>query len=257
MIWYKIFLVFLLLIPCVLGLRESVAFLYENGVVFTRHMFYLPKFSYISLYAPGAYNIRVYDRLGYVDFSYKNETVGVLMRSESVTVEYYSNAYTIKNRSTWVFEYYDQENLTLFLPKNIIVYKTDGEVYTENGRMVIDFKGKSGRVVYGIRLENHAHDVMGYVVIPIGVGLGFFIFIKRFKNKRIKHKKTKLLELLSENERKLVLELMNKNGITQRALRLKTGMSKATVSRTLRSLEKKKIVEIKPYGNTNMVFLRK
>ena len=64
-----------------------------------------------------------------------------------------------------------------------------------------------------------------------------------------------MLRLLSENERKIMDELMATNSMPQRTLQVKLGLPKSTLSRTIKKLEVKGLVKSLEIGNSKRVEL--
>jgi len=62
--------------------------------------------------------------------------------------------------------------------------------------------------------------------------------------------------LLSENEKKVFNTILEHEGITQNTLRIKTDLSKATVSQILADFEKKNIIKKESKGKTYSIFLK-
>ena len=72
-----------------------------------------------------------------------------------------------------------------------------------------------------------------------------------------KEDKLKLIStLLSANERKLFETILQHEGITQNTLRIKTELSKATVSQILSDFERKDIIRRELKGKTYSVYLK-
>jgi uncharacterized membrane protein len=68
--------------------------------------------------------------------------------------------------------------------------------------------------------------------------------------------KEDIMETLAKNEREIIAELLNSGGkTTQAELFRATGIPKATLSRSLRKLEGRKVLEVRDIGYTNLVVL--
>ncbi len=106
------------------------------------------------------------------------------------------------------------------------------------------------------------------LIIALIIGILFYVlYIKKIKKKKqgtaIKRKKgkskTEILEgHLIESEKIIVDELKKaeKNQLWQKQLQIKTGFSKAKLSRTIRNLESRNVIKKIPFGNTNTIKLR-
>jgi len=69
--------------------------------------------------------------------------------------------------------------------------------------------------------------------------------------------KRDIIKTLSKTEEEIVLELLNNNGkLTQNDLHANTGIPRSTLSRTLKGLEQKKLLEVRGVGVTNLVRLQ-
>jgi len=69
--------------------------------------------------------------------------------------------------------------------------------------------------------------------------------------------KKDILKTLSKTEEEIILELLNNNGkLTQNDLHANTGIPRSTLSRTLKSLEQKKLLDVRGVGVTNLVKLQ-
>lgn len=83
--------------------------------------------------------------------------------------------------------------------------------------------------------------------------------IKKKKFSAKKKPKTEIIEeYLMESEKKVIDELKNadKKELWQKQLQLKTEFSKAKLSRIIRNLEARNIIQKIPYGNTNKIKLK-
>jgi hypothetical protein len=63
----------------------------------------------------------------------------------------------------------------------------------------------------------------------------------------------KLVGILPEDEKKVLRTILEKKSISQTELKYLSGLSKVKVSRIVSKFEQRKIIEKKPYGNTNLI----
>lgn len=86
--------------------------------------------------------------------------------------------------------------------------------------------------------------------------LVYLAYDKIFKSK--KHSKSPIESHLLESEKSVlhILKASDRGEIWQKQLQLKTGFSKAKLSRVIRNLESRNLVEKIPFGNTNKIRLR-
>jgi hypothetical protein len=110
-----------------------------------------------------------------------------------------------------------------------------------------------------------------YYLLGVGIILFFALFAfvlfkmlghkKKVKNKNDTPKQTEnLLKTNLPNEEKTIIDILlsgPKDGTWQKQLQLQTGLSKVMLSRKLRSLEEKGIIQRIPIGNSNKIHLNK
>jgi hypothetical protein len=269
----------------------------EKGSCFVRNMFFIDSTNTPSFFLPlfSGKNIRAYDEEEDLNYSLKEDSVYVFLKKRkggySFNVEYSTDVFTSKNRSEWMFSYdfyklrdFDSMGLTLSLPTNSVIYSfsPDGVVYSDEGRIKIDWDipryspVTKIQVRYGFKEPQNPETKFDWfpVLFPTFVAILIVCVIlvlfltKRPKKLKIAQviKKPKefspgqkdIMKTLTENEKRIVEELLTEEkGSTQKKLSLVTGIPKATLSRTLRKLESKQIIEIKMYGNTNLILLTK
>lgn len=86
--------------------------------------------------------------------------------------------------------------------------------------------------------------------------------VKKLKKKNLKKKEKSKSEIIEghliESEKAVIDELKNadKNELWQKQIQLKTGFSKAKLSRVIRNLESRNLIKKTPFGNTNIIKLK-
>ena len=118
-----------------------------------------------------------------------------------------------------------------------------------------DLISKTILVIYN---QEESNSILLFILIPILI-IAIALFFIKLKPKQIKATPTEkdITKNLFEEEKKIVEVLLeNKEGIWQKQLQLKTGLTKVKLSRKIRNLEEKGIIEKIPYGNTNKIRLK-
>lgn len=90
----------------------------------------------------------------------------------------------------------------------------------------------------------------GITVIALATGSSVTLL---FQWKVDKIQLEKLISILPEDERKVLRIIIEKKTITQTDLRYTSNLSKVKLSRIITRLEQRKIIEKRPYGNTNLI----
>lgn len=104
---------------------------------------------------------------------------------------------------------------------------------------------------------------IGLTVVGILAVFSLVLFVQDEKIKTAhaeEKKKTEfesMLDVLKEDEKKIVEIVKAQQGIQQNTLRLKTDFSKAKLSMLLSDLEKRGIIKKDAFGKTNKVYLRR
>ncbi len=100
--------------------------------------------------------------------------------------------------------------------------------------------------------------ILWILVIVIVLFIIYFIYDKFIKSKSSKKEKSPIESHLIESEKVILtaLKSADRGEMWQKQLQLKTNFSKAKLSRVIRNLEVRNLVEKIPFGNTNKVRLR-
>lgn len=112
-----------------------------------------------------------------------------------------------------------------------------------------------------------SHLGIGIIFALAALGLYLIIFsrteerllrqLEQQKQQLSREDKLKIVALLlSENEKKIFSTILENEGITQNMLRIKTDLSKATVSQILADFERKSIIKKESKGKTYALFLK-
>ncbi len=112
-----------------------------------------------------------------------------------------------------------------------------------------------------------SHLGIGILFALLSLGIYLVIFgkteekllqqLEQQKQSLTREEKLKIVALLlSENEKKVFNTVLEHEGITQNMIRIKTDLSKATISQILADFEKKNIIKKESKGKTYAVFLK-
>lgn len=115
---------------------------------------------------------------------------------------------------------------------------------------------------------NYSHLGVGIIFALLSLGIYLIFFnkneqalldkLEKEKDNFVREDKLKIISMmLDQNEQKIFDVIKEKEGITQSMIRLKTDLSKATVSQILSSFERKNLIRREPNGKTYSVFLIK
>jgi len=166
------------------------------------------------------------------------------------------------NQGIWSFDldfgYYETILLDIHLPKNIErVNSIEGvtSIVDFNERIISlidEDKNLSFRVEYEVSQDSSSTFLYVVFIIILSL-LVIFLF---FKSKKSKKKKLKeIFPLISDREREVV-ELLMKGQMRQKEIRKKLNIPKASYSRYLVNLEKKKLIMREGEGKNKIVRLK-
>tara|TARA_Y100000310_G_scaffold345600_2_gene467105 strand:- start:4038 stop:4937 length:900 start_codon:yes stop_codon:yes gene_type:complete len=220
----------------------------------------------VSLETYSHSSIDVYDIEGDLNFREEGERLIVIPRENeegySFNFQYVSNELTFKNGEVWRVGYAlnsdaKARTVSFVFSEDMELHSNEGSVFDLFGKKRVGFYSNSPVYVdynYSgdFEYEDESHT---WVIVGVLIGLivfGFFLF-----NRKLKKGKRNVVSTLNEPQQKIVRVLMeNKGKLTQSKLRVETGLPKATLSRNLKYLEFRKLVEVNSVGQSNMVELK-
>ena len=132
--------------------------------------------------------------------------------------------------------------------------KTDGRQISVLWRLNNVKQGDSMPIFLAIKTSEQFYNFWIWLItIALIVGVYF-----AYRHYHKKEKKTDVDKYLMESEKAILNELKtaDRGELWQKQLQLKTNFSKAKLSRLIRNLEQRNLVEKIPFGNTNKVRLR-
>ena len=172
-----------------------------------------------------------------------------------------------------------QHDVTLYLPEGATlkyslnsgkasILPTATEVRTDGKRIIIHWNGEdlSAKdallVIYTPLKKNNSWLLAGIatiIVILIGGGVWYYFHRPRKALAAKSGSGSDLTRNLFEEEKIIIEKLLEAPGqeLWQKQLEIKTGLSKVKLSRKLRNLEQKGLIEKIPYGNTNKIRVKK
>lgn len=182
--------------------------------------------------------------------------------------------YTSKKQSTWLLEIKNDEIFSDYvyrvkLPSSASVnyVKSSGvfRIENDNGNIMINGFGQDEKlsiiIQYSLKKESESNLVFVFsIIILIVIGFVAFALIKKRKpkkkaveNKEVVYDKTGL----SVRQKEIIDLLLRENKpLTQAKIQKEMNIPKASVSRNLRSLELKGLIEKEKAGMTVMIKLR-
>jgi len=243
----------------------------------------------LDFYAYKPTSVIIYDEAGEVQHAVVEDKIIIKPQEYKpdyeITVVYLTNSLTSKTNGEWVFDYSDPNllmepyssaatyGIVLYLPETVrLKAATEGGVYSAYGKSIaISWISERSDapigvgVKYEIEMEGLRTDrenLWKYLTIFAFI-LFFLTLIFRPLRKKVTHDSSKsqkdILATLDENQAKIVKILLDQKDhkLKQRQLEAETSLHKSSLSRYLKKLKQKKIVELIPSGNTNIVRLTK
>ena len=156
-------------------------------------------------------------------------------------------------------------------PQASVIPKT-GSIRTDGKRIIISWDDKSlaGGTAILVIYKEASHSNPAVVAAATGILLLVGVVVSFYRRKKAgvavaevgkkaAVETSDLTRNLFEDERKVVEILIGAgdDGLWQKQLEIRSGLSKVKLSRKLRSLEQKGLIEKIPYGNANKIRLKK
>ncbi len=185
---------------------------------------------------------------------------------------------TYKFREIWLVNFslkesFSEYDVTIYLPKTSTITKVacspdlSYEISSEREYLTVEAIGFDVYapeicVYYKLGIEKSL-DRRLILLLPLIIAMILIIW-KIFSRKEPKEKAEititpemeKVIETLSEKERSIIQALIRAGGkLKQNKLRIETGIPKSTLTMILRSLERKRIINKRKYGKTNIIEL--
>ncbi|MCS7122953.1 MAG: winged helix-turn-helix transcriptional regulator [Candidatus Aenigmarchaeota archaeon] len=160
----------------------------------------------------------------------------------------------------------DEISITAVLPEGAIIANVENPVFPSKYYLSMDPLGRrivvnwrlndAGEIdfltkVYIEMLENKKTDFAQaiYFVLPLIIALAILLYLKLVREKTV-------ISILNENEKKIVELLKKKKKIIQKDLVQYLDLSKAKISRIVKEMEKRGIIEIERRGRNNILKLK-
>lgn len=239
----------------------------------------------IPSYSPES--IIVTDEKGELKFANLGTNIIIQPRKRTegykVTIQYLTNTLTSKNGDGWSLSYLipaykkikaekiENAGLILSLPNTATInsFSDGGIIFTENSNLKIGWKlilDEDKDIVIETKYNNKAKRDIDYIRIAFYLLLSIiliaiFIFCIKYGyckiTKRITKGKKDIMKTLDAREKGIIkLLLENNNQLYQSKIQKDTSISKATLSRIIKRLENRNIIEVRPSGNTNLIIIQ-
>jgi len=154
---------------------------------------------------------------------------------------------TNKEGNIWEFKFeLENAEMQIILPEGSRILETDGEIgiYREQFSIFA-----SDRVSIKYVIEDVESNSLIFVLISLLILIISAIFFSKNKKKKRIH----IDDLLNERERKILRELEKSGKIKSSVLRKKVEIPKASFSRHLKELEKKRLISVSGEGRNKII----
>jgi len=221
-------------------------------------------------------NIMNYELIDFEDYK-----ILKVSKASNLEISYITNSMIDKTskRNFFIFNNYfkeELESISLSLPKGAIlgdlIVPNSDKVITDGRRIILQWENfSSEEIVVDYTFVKEQNHFWTYLLLVLIIAFIIFYFYKskKFKkrakilaqkNKSIKDKRKKdITRNLFGEEKKIIEYLLSKkkNESWTKELIRELGISKVRLSRKLRNLEQKELIEKIPYGNENRIKLLK
>ena len=270
-------LLFIILAGTISATIETDYYIYEKKVL-VRHSFE-EKVSDLELRIPSDYSALQINS-GYNLEKSANYYLIKINSADNLSISYITQSMIDKSENQYFFvarNYLDKpQNVKLVLPESAVlleegIVSPEPDEISSDGRSIIlkweNYNEKQIVVDYEF-LKNRNfiyYLIFGFLIL---IFLACILFERKkhkekLKKVKIKNKKTKpkseiIEEHLMESEKAIINELKKaeKTQLWQKQLQTNTGFSKAKLSRVIRNLEIRNLIQKIPLGNTNKIKLK-
>jgi len=199
----------------------------------------------------------------------------LIIGGKEIVFSYITNEYLLASKK-YEFLYrlvypenFDNAIIKFYLDSGFVVnsddiFPTDSKIETDGQSISITWEitnvkfGEVGAffiIFEDITTQNSSSKY--YLIIMIIIFISFLAWLFYLIRKRLEKAKN-FEEYLNDNEKRIIKELKqaNRNELWQKQIQIKTGFSKAKLSRLIRDLESRNLIKRIPFGNTNKISLR-
>lgn len=216
----------------------------------------------------------VYAQTNYLYITADLETNEITVDSNyDITTEFDVSEMVRKADNQYIFTFsyspeadFEDFKLKIVLPENTIISERDNvlllsrpaQISTDGRRIFIEWDKQlkeSEEVTIFAQYEPKQSDTLSIGTIALLAIVFLIAFVIGYRIKR--SKKEKFIEKAISQDEKTILNILKKEDeIMQEDLREKTGWSKTKISKVLRRLEAKELIEKKPYRKTNKLRIK-
>lgn len=216
--------------------------------------------------------VQAVDNSGIMDVELRSDSIAVKPREKdsgySFELVYLTNSLTSKLDGQWVAKFPGIESkssgMIFSLPKNMVIYEytPEGFTFSDKDSMNVGWRlqNKTGVMVrYSNALtDSEPNNVVWYVVsgilgIVLIFSVGYYLLRKKSKTDNDDQKIDTIISTLNPKEKEIYEFIRNNKKVYQSKIQKELGLPKATLSRTIKSLSNRNLVEIRNAGSTNMI----